>query len=155
MFALAFVSLVCERVMVAFPAPQLPEAPALRRLLLLTTVLLAAAACIELGRGAMLGMGALAAMGGRPCCPCSWSLELAIRALARLFLPAPAAANARAVTDSILAGLVTGGPRAPGTLLKTHLGLDFARSWALAFLSAAILPAVLGTALFCWGLTGA
>jgi regulator of protease activity HflC (stomatin/prohibitin superfamily) len=81
-------------------------------------------------------------------------LELAIRALARLFLPAPAAANARAVTDSILASLVTGGPRAPGTLLKTHLGLDFARSWALAFLSAAILPALLGTALFCWGLTG-
>ncbi|HEY6458128.1 MAG TPA: hypothetical protein VIY90_22865, partial [Steroidobacteraceae bacterium] len=36
-FPLAFVSLVCERIMVAFPAPQLPEAPALRRLLLLTT----------------------------------------------------------------------------------------------------------------------
>jgi regulator of protease activity HflC (stomatin/prohibitin superfamily) len=152
-FALAFVSLVCERVMVAFPAPQLPEAPALRRLLLLTTLLLAAVACIELGRGAMLGWVRWAQW-VVAVVPMLVVLELAIRALARLFLPAPAAANARAVTDSILASLLTGGPRAPGTLLKTHLGLDFARSWALAFLSAAILPAVLGTALFCWGLTG-
>ena len=51
--------------------------------------------------------------------------------------------------------MVTGGPRATwATLLRTHLGLDFTRSWALAFLSAAVLPAVFGTALFCWGLTG-
>ena len=64
-------------------------------------------------------------------------LELAIRALARLFLPAPLPANARAMTDSILAGVLTGGPRAPGSLLRTHLGLDFARSWALSYLSAA------------------
>ena len=152
-FALAFVSLVCERVMVEFPAPQLPEAPALRRLLLLTTLLLAAAGCIELGRAAMLGWVRWAQW-VVAILPMLVVLELAIRALARLFLPAPAAANARAVTDSILASLVTGGPRAPGTLLKTHLGLDFARSWALAFLSAAILPALLGTALFCWALTG-
>jgi hypothetical protein len=53
-FALAFVSLVAERVMHAFPEPQLPEAPSLRRLLLLTTVILVAAAAIELGRGAAL-----------------------------------------------------------------------------------------------------
>ncbi|MGH8324540.1 MAG: hypothetical protein ACRETD_12200, partial [Steroidobacteraceae bacterium] len=53
-FALAFISLVAERVMNAFPAPQLPEAPTLRRLLLLTSLLLAGDACIELGRGAML-----------------------------------------------------------------------------------------------------
>jgi regulator of protease activity HflC (stomatin/prohibitin superfamily) len=152
-FALAFVSLVCERVMVAFPAPQLPEAPALHRLLLLTTVLLAASGCIELGRGSMLGWlhwpQVVVAI-----VPLLVVLELAIRALARLFLPAPAPANARAMTDSILAGVLTGGPRAPGSLLKTHLGLDFARSWALAYLSAAVLPAIFGTALLCWGLTG-
>jgi regulator of protease activity HflC (stomatin/prohibitin superfamily) len=152
-FGLAFVALVSERIMVAFPAPQLPEAPTLRRLLLLTTVLLGAAACIELGRGAMLAwvrwpQWVVALL------PMLVVLELAVRALARLFLPAPAPANARAVTDSILAGVITGGPRSPGTLLKTHLGLDFARSWALSFLSAAILPTLLGTALFCWGLTG-
>jgi len=32
--------------------------------------------------------------------------------------------------------------------------LDFSRSWALAFLSKALLPAVFGTGLLCWGLTG-
>jgi hypothetical protein len=128
-FALAFVSLVCERIMVAFPAPQLPEAPTLRRLLLLTTLLLGATACIELGRAAMLGwlrwpQYAITLL------PLLVALELALRALARLFLPAPAPANARAITDSILAGAITGGPRSPATLLRTHLGLDFARSWA-------------------------
>jgi regulator of protease activity HflC (stomatin/prohibitin superfamily) len=152
-FALTFISLVGERVMVEFPEPQLPEAPALRRLLLLTTLLLAVAACVELGRGAALGWVRWPQYGVL-LLPMLVALELAVRALARLFLPAPAAADARAIADSILASVVTGGPRAPGTLLRTHLGLDFTRSWALAFLSAALLPALLGTALFCWGLTG-
>jgi regulator of protease activity HflC (stomatin/prohibitin superfamily) len=152
-FALAFVSLVAERVMADFPEPQLPEAPTLRRLLLVTTVLLGDAACVELGRGAMLAwvrwpqflLGIV---------PELIALELAVRALARLFLPAPASSNAKAVTDSILAGVITGGPRSPAALMRSHLGLDFARSWALSFLSAAVLPTLLGTALFCWGLTG-
>lgn len=151
--AIAFVSLVAERVVNAFPAPQLPEAPALRRLLLLATWLLAAAACIGFGRGAGLGWLFWPAV-VIVCIPGLVAVELALRALGRLFLPAPAAADARAVVDSIFAGLITGGPRAPGTLLRTHLGLDFARSWALAFLSAAMLPALFGTALLCWGLSG-
>jgi regulator of protease activity HflC (stomatin/prohibitin superfamily) len=153
LFALAFTSLVAERVMADFPAPQLPEAPTLRRLLLLTTLLLGIIACSELGRGAMLGwvhwaQWLLALVPGLI------ALELALRALARLFLPAPAAANATAVTDSIMAGVITGGPRSPAALMRSHLGLDFARSWALSFLSAAVLPTLLGTALLCWGLTG-
>jgi len=152
-FALAFVSLVAERVMNAFPAPQLPEAPALRRLLLLTTLLLVAAALIELGRGAQLAWVRWPLL-VLICVPGLVASELCIRALARMFLPAPAPAEATAVTESLLASLITGGPRAPGNLLRTHLGLDFARSWALKFLSAAILPAILGTALLCWFLTG-
>ena len=152
-FALAFVSLVAERVINGFPEPQLPEAPSLRRLLLLTTVILVAAAAIELGRGAALAWLrwpeiVLAIVPGLVVS------ELAVRALARLFLPAPATADAKAVTDSILATVITGGPRAPGTLLRTHLGLDFARSWALQFLSAAIPAALFATALLCWALTG-
>jgi regulator of protease activity HflC (stomatin/prohibitin superfamily) len=152
-FAFAFVSLVAERVMNAFPEPQLPEAPALRRLLLLATVLLAAAGCIELGRGAALTWIRW------PTLILEWvpvlvAVELACRALARMFLPPPPAATATAVSDSILVGLLTGGPRAPGTLLRTHLGLDFARSWALSFLSAALLPAVFATGLLCWALSG-
>ena len=152
-FALAFVSLVAERIMSAFPAPQLPEAPSLRRLLLLTTVLLATAAAIELGRGAALSWVQWPQR-VLICVPGLVALELSVRALARMFLPAPAPADARAATESILASLVTGGPRAPGTLLRTHLGLDFARSWALQFLGAAIPPAILATALLCWALTG-
>jgi regulator of protease activity HflC (stomatin/prohibitin superfamily) len=152
-FALAFVSLVAERTMNAFPAPQLPEAPSLRRILLLTTLLLLAAACVELGRAAELAWVRWLAM-GLVCLPCAVVIELAVRALARMFLPAPSSSSATAVTVSILATLVTGGPRAPGVLLRTHLGLDFARSWALAFLSAALLPAILATAFLCWGLSG-
>ena len=152
-FALAFVTLVAERTMHAFPAPLLPEAPALRRVLLLATLLLVAAACVELGRGAQLDWSRWPAI-ALLCLPCLVALELAIRALGRLFLPAPAAEAATAVTESIIASLLTGGPRAPGALLRTHLGLDFARSWALAYLSAAILPALLATAIFCWALSG-
>jgi len=152
-FAIAFVSLMAERVMHEFPEPQLPEAPMLRRLLLLITVLLAAAACTEIGRSAavrwirwpeLLLLWVPALVG----------LELALRALARLFLPPPQPQDARSVADSVVVGLLTGGPRAPGNLLRTHFGLDFARSWALSFVSAAILPALLGTALLCWGLSG-
>jgi regulator of protease activity HflC (stomatin/prohibitin superfamily) len=152
-FALAFVSLVAERSMHAFPAAQLTEAPSLRRLLLLCTLLLLAAACVELGRAAELSWIRWPTL-LLICLPCLVALELSVRALARMFLPAPAAAAAKAVTDSIFAALFTGGPRAPGVLLRTHLGLDFARSWALSFLSAAILPAIGGTALLCWALSG-
>jgi regulator of protease activity HflC (stomatin/prohibitin superfamily) len=152
-FVLAFIALISERTMSAFPAPQLPEAPSLRRLLLLSTLLLLLAACIELGRSAALAWVywlAVVLIG----IPCLVAAELAVRALARLFLPAPEAAAANAVTQSILASLFTGGPRAPGVLLRTHLGLDFARSWALSYLSAALLPALLATGLLCWILSG-
>ncbi len=152
-FAVAFISLIAEREINEFPAAQLPEAPVLRRLLLLVTVILVAAACVEIGRSARLRWvhwPELIVLW----IPAVVVLELALRALARLFLPPPAPPKARAVADSVLAALITGGPRAPGTLLRTHFGLDFARSWALSFLSASILPALFGTALLCWGLSG-
>jgi regulator of protease activity HflC (stomatin/prohibitin superfamily) len=152
-FALAFPSLVAERTMHAFPAPQMPEAPSLRRLLLLTTVMLVAAGCIEIGVGAGLTWLRWPPM-ALICLPAVVAAELALRALARLFLPPPAPAAAQAVTESIIASLLTGGPRAPGTLIRAHLGLDFARSWALAYLSAAAMPALFVTALLCWGITG-
>jgi regulator of protease activity HflC (stomatin/prohibitin superfamily) len=152
---LAFVSLVAERVMDEFPEPQLPEAPQLRRILLLATIVLGLAACVEFARAAgidwfWLYWAELVLI----CVPGVIAAELTLHALARLFLPPRSAADAHAATDSILATLITGGRHAPGTLLKTHFGLDFARSWALKFLTAAILPAVLATGLFCWGLSG-
>jgi regulator of protease activity HflC (stomatin/prohibitin superfamily) len=150
---LAFVSLMAERVVNDFPAPQLPEAPALRRLLLLVTVLLTLGAALQFGDSAGLGW-LLWPERVLACVPALVATELALRALARLFLPAPQPAQARAATDSILASLPTGGARAPGTLIRTHLGLDFARSWALSFVARAALPALLLTALLCWGLSG-
>jgi len=150
---LAFASLIAERMMYATPAGQAPEAPGLRRLLLLTTLILAIAAVAEVGRGAgltwvvwidrALVVGAIIIAG-----------ELALRAVARLFLPAPSADTAKAAADSIIAALLTGGPRAPAALIRTHLGLDFARSWALAYIRAAAFPAIAGTLLLCWLLSG-
>ena len=152
-FALAFISLIAERTMAAFPAAQLQEAPALRRVLLITTVLLVAAGCLELGRANTLEWLVWVAI-VLTCVPSAIALELASRSLARLFLPAPPAKSATAVATSLLASILTGGPRSPGNFLRTHLGLDFARSWALAYLTAAIVPALVGTALFCWSLSG-
>jgi regulator of protease activity HflC (stomatin/prohibitin superfamily) len=152
-FALAFISLIAERTMAAFPEPQLREAPALRRILLVSTVLLAAAACLELARANALEWLIWVAI-GLTCVPSAIALELAVRALARLFLPPPPARTATAISSSLLASVLTGTPRSPGDFLRTHLGLDFARSWALSYLSAAVLPALIGTALFCWSLSG-
>jgi regulator of protease activity HflC (stomatin/prohibitin superfamily) len=149
----AFVALITERTMHDFPAPQMPEAPGLRRVLLLVTILLFVAGVLEILRGAGFGWvrwGLLVVS----VVPGLVAGELGLRALARLFVPAPKAEDATSVCDSILAALITGGPRAPSQLLKSHLGLDFARSWALSFLSAAALPAMVGTGLLCWGLSG-
>jgi len=152
-FILAFAALVAERFVKEFPEPQLPEAPTIWRLLFFSTLVLVAAACLEMGRSVGITWvhwlaWVLAHL------PILIMLELALRALARLFLPPPLPAAATAVTDSVLAALITGGPRAPVVLLRTHLGLDFSRSWAVAFLSKALLPAVFGTGLLCWVLSG-
>ncbi len=151
--AMAFPSLVAERLVNAYPVPQLPEAPSLRRLLLLATLLLGAAGCFEVGRG--LGLHwirwpVLVFL----CVPLVVISELGLRALARLFLPPPSAETAKAATDSIIITVVTGGPRAPSVLIRTHLGLDFTRSWALAYLKSATMPAVVITLMLCWVLSG-
>ena len=150
---LAFASLVAERMMNAFPPGQMPEAPGLRRLMLLTTLMLAIAAVAEIGRGVGFAwvswIDRALIVGALLICA-----ELAVRALARLFLPPPLPEAAKAATDSIIAALVTGGPRAPAQLIRTHLGLDFARSWALAYIRAAAAPAIVGTLLLCWMLSG-
>ena len=150
---LAFPSLIAERMMSAFPAAQMPEAPGLRRILLLITLGLAIAGAAEIGRG--LGFGWVAWIWrALTAAALLIAVEIALRALARLFLPAPAPETARAATESLIVGLVTGVARSPGTLIRVHLGLDFTRSWALSYLTAAAIPAVVATALFCWALSG-
>jgi regulator of protease activity HflC (stomatin/prohibitin superfamily) len=152
-FALSFISLVCERIVKEFPTAQLPEAPSLRRLLLLATVLLLAAGCFQVAHGVGLAWirwpTIIVAF-----IPWLISAELALRAGARMFLPDPEASEATAITESIIVTLITGGPRAPAMLIRSHLGLDFARSWAVAYLRSAALPATFATAILCWGLTG-
>jgi regulator of protease activity HflC (stomatin/prohibitin superfamily) len=149
---MAFPSLIAERMVNAFPPEQLPEAPGLRRLLLLTTIFLAASGVTEIGRG--LGFGwAYLLQRLYVIVVLLMTAEFALRGLARLFLPEPGA-DAKAVSESLLAGFVTGGAGTPAVLIRTHLGLDFERSWALSFLSAAALPALVCTLLFCWALSG-
>jgi regulator of protease activity HflC (stomatin/prohibitin superfamily) len=152
-FVLAFLSLMAERVINAFPQPQLQEAPTVRRLLFFTTLMLVAAACLEIGRS-MDVMWVRWLIWVLACLPGLVVFELTLRALARLFLPPPLPADATAVTDSLVVALITGGPRAPGAILRSQLGLDFSRSWAVSFLSKALLPAAFGTGLLCWGLSG-
>jgi regulator of protease activity HflC (stomatin/prohibitin superfamily) len=152
-FALSFFSLVAERIVKEFPAPQLPEAPSLRRLLLLTTLILLVAGCFQVAHGAGFGWVRWPVM-VVAVLPLLISVELAGRALARQFLPDAPESEATAVTESILVTLITGGPRAPAMLIRTHLGLDFARSWAVRYLKSAALPAAFATAVLCWGLSG-
>ena len=149
----AFPSLIAERMMAAFPAEQMPEAPGLRRILLLTTVILAATGVAEIGRSVGFAW-VFWVQRGLAMVILILVLEFALRAAGRMFLPPPPPETAKAVSDNILAALITGGPRAPGMLVRTHLGLDFSRSWALQFLSKAMGPALVFTLLFCWALSG-
>ncbi len=83
------------------------------------------------------------------------ALELAARGVARGFLPPPAAGSARAAVDSVL--LRAAGRPTPGALaepLRDHFGIDFSRSWALAYARAALAPLGLVLLLAAWGLTG-
>lgn len=157
----AFPLLIVERSIGALSPRALPEAPALRCLLLLPVLAFCAGGIVALLRGAghaWAAYGATAIDGGLALV----ALELVLRALGRWFLPPPPRETARAAVESLLAMLVAGaaGPRAPGdgpgaaTPLRSHFGLDFSRSWALVFLRRAALPAVVLTALFCWGLSG-
>lgn len=150
---LTFPSLIAERMLAAFPPEQAPETPGVRRVLLVVTIILAIGALTEIGRGlsfAWIVWVQRAALAVILLLGSEWTL----RALARLFLPMPTPEAAKGATDGILAALLTGGPRAPGVLLRQHLGLDFTRSWALSFLTKAAVWAVLSTLLFCWILSG-
>jgi regulator of protease activity HflC (stomatin/prohibitin superfamily) len=130
--AVAFLLLVSERSLAAMPDETLPEAPALRSLAFLAT-----------------GVTFLLVATG---------VEMSARALAKLFLPPPAAELARAAGGSLIARLVSAGAAVRGGLgapLRQHLGIDFSRSWALAYVRAASLPMVCALLLLAWALSGA
>ena len=152
---LAFPALVAERFVAATPEAALPEAPALRRLLGLPVAVFILAGLLEVLRGQEFAWAGIAAtvLAGFVA---AIAVELAVRGLLRWFQPPADPALTRARVDSLLADIPGWGFRKGGMAepLRTHFGLDFSRSWALAFLRRALAPAALLTLLACWGLSG-
>jgi regulator of protease activity HflC (stomatin/prohibitin superfamily) len=155
LLVLAFLALVGERMAAALSPAALPEAAALRAVVLSCVLALAAAACLQAAAGAGFGwtpwgMTVLSAAIGLI------AAELALRGLGRWFLPPATALKAGATTDSLLARMLAGSLSREGLAapLRAQFGIDFSRSWALLYLRAALLPALVLTLLLCWGLTG-
>ncbi len=155
----AFPLLLCERVLAGVAPAFLPEAAELRRIVLLAVLVTFATgiAGVSSAVGApgttlvLRALGIVVALTG---------LELACRAVGRCFLPPGRAADARAVTGSLLARIVAStlrletDPRSFATaVLRDQLGIDISRSWALAYLRAAALPLALVLAVATWSLS--
>ena len=154
--ALAFMLLIMERNLAAAHPVALPEAAGLRALAFLATCVCFAVGVLELV--AQLGMPATGRVGdGLALLLVVVGVELSVRALGRCFLPPPAPALARGAVSSVIARAISAGARAEGGLgapLREHLGIDFSRSWALAYLRGAIVPMAAFLLLLGWGLTG-
>ena len=150
-----FPLLVAERLLAAEPPARLPEAAWLRALLFLATLAFAAAGVLELaaGMGVPLISRLAALLALVPAAVCA---ELAGRAIGRCFLPPPAAEAVRGATNSVLARLLAEGAAGRGLAdpMRRHLGIDFAGSWALAYVRAALAPLALLLVLIAWGLSG-
>lgn len=152
---LTFPLLLAERLFAAMPASRLPEAQAVRRLLLVPVLAWPAAGLIRIAAG--LGFHAAPVIEAALAVIVSLlAAELALRALVRAFLPAPAAALARAAIDPLLVRILADGigARSVAVPVRTHLGIDFSRSWALLFFRQAALPIVALLALVTWGISG-
>jgi regulator of protease activity HflC (stomatin/prohibitin superfamily) len=156
LIVLGFPLLVAERMLAAVPESSLPEAPWLRALTFLPTLAFPLAGVLEIAAASGFPVlaarvaSALALAGG------AVGIELAGRAAGRCFLPPPPAATARAACLSMLARLLADGAaaRSLATPVRRHLGIDFARSWALAFVRAAFAPLALLLVLIGTGLSG-
>jgi regulator of protease activity HflC (stomatin/prohibitin superfamily) len=152
----AFLLLVCERLIAAEPPDRLPEAARLAALLRIPafTLILLAALAGAAGFGFTAGRWPgfllsilLTAVAG----------ELALRAIAVLFLPPPPPETARAAIGSLLAALLQPQALRPAEMarrMRTQLGIDITRSWAVAYVRAAAPPVLLGLLALSWGLTG-
>jgi regulator of protease activity HflC (stomatin/prohibitin superfamily) len=153
---LSFLALIAERMVAALPPARTPEAPDLRALASLAVLVTAAA-----------GLGAIAAGAGAPyvgriVIDCALILafavgaELALRAAARAFLPAPAPEAARAAVRSALARFVAEGvrERSLSAPVRAEFGIELSRSYALAYARRAAAPTLLILAALSWGLSG-
>jgi regulator of protease activity HflC (stomatin/prohibitin superfamily) len=156
LIAAAFPQLVLERRYAGLPDSALPEAPLLERI-------------CRLPLFGFLGLALAAGLRWLDLSVFAWieqavvivtalvALELALRSLARLFVPLPPPALRRSHADSILAGLIRLRPpdlAAFNASVRRQFGIDLARSWALAFIRRAMAPLLLGMAVCAWLLTG-
>jgi regulator of protease activity HflC (stomatin/prohibitin superfamily) len=150
MAAVMFAVLLMERFLAAMPSARLPEAPALRALA--RVVLLAGGAACVLQLGASFDVGLVVPLAKAASIFVAFTgLEIAVRAVGRIFSPRPALHDAQGACSSWLASCLDGGLRDP---IRTRLGLDFTRSWAIGYVRATFWPMV---AFFCclsWGLSG-
>ena len=155
--ALAFALLIAERSLALTPSRTLPEAASLRALLFTATAATFATGVLEIA--ATLGVPVLASTLGDAIALllAAIAAELAIRAALHIFLPPPAPEAATAATHALIARLLTQTAQAPAGVsapIRQHLGIDFSRSWALAYLRAAALPMLAFFLLLGWGLSG-
>ncbi|HEY4174848.1 MAG TPA: SPFH domain-containing protein [Rhodopila sp.] len=152
----AFLTLVCERLIVAESPDRFPESVRLAALLRIPafTLLLLAARAAAAGFGWTLGAwpAHLLAL-----LLTAVTAELALRAISVWFLPLPAPESARAAIGSVLASLLQPGalrPTAMAQQMRARLGIDVTQSWAVAYVRAALPPVLLGLLVLAWGLTG-
>ena len=156
LIALGFPLLLAERLLAAVPADALPEAPELRALAFLATLAVVTAGVLELAAGLGAPGLALRLAGLLALLPAAVATELGLRAAVRGFLPPPPAATAWAASNSMLARVFAEGAaaRSLAVPVRRHLGIDFAGSWALAYVRAAFAPLALLLVLIGWGLSG-
>ena len=157
LIGITFPLLVLERTFANLRPDRLPEAGALNRL-----------SRVPLVASLVLGASLVLASAGLTWAPvlqiavllllAAVGAELALRSAAFLFMPFPPAPERKAAADSRLAGVVLrlGWPnwRKTEQAIRSQLGIDLSRSWALAFLRRAALPLLLGMAGLAWLLTG-
>ncbi len=154
LLAVAFALLVLERHLAAADPLADPEAPGLAALV---RVPLAAALCC--GVGCLLlyaGIDAGSYAGRAAAILCLlMAAEMTLRACATLFVPFPPITEARAVATSVLAAaLGLHRPRRVTAAVRDLFGIDLSRSWAIAFMRAALAPVLAVLVLFGWALSG-
>jgi len=153
----AFPLLLLERSYANLPAERLPEAPQLNRLLRvpLATCLVLAIAQILLSSGFGWAAGLVPIVGVLIVLV---AIELILRNAAALFLPFAPIEQRQSLADSSLSGgllrLRVPTLRSINIAVRRRLGIDLSRSWALAFIQKAALPAMVGMGLLGWAVTG-
>jgi len=153
---LCFPLLVAERMVAALPAARLPEASALRALALLPVLLTTVAGVGEVAAGLGAGGFGRVAIAVSLLIAGAVAVELALRAAARAFLPPPAPDTATAAVQSSLARLIAEGVRERSLTapVRSQFGIDFSRSFALAYARSAALPLLMFMLVLSWGLSG-